>query len=688
MTLSTKIAAALCLPPLLSQAYSEELSPKTTIDLEPIVVTSTQSSNPGQVTFDPTIAIQPLPANDGADALRHIAGISVIRKGGTDGDPTFRGMAGSRLPVILDGVSTLGGCGQRMDPPTAYVFPSSFDKVTVLKGPQSVRYGPGSSAGVILFERQPPRLNNDSASLQTFATVASFNRYDLSVETLVGNASVYGRFQGSWSESGDYEDGDGNVYNSEYKRWNTQTALGWTPNENSALEFSVSLSDGEAAYADRGMDGVKFDRTAYQLRYRIDQLDGALRSIDAQAYHSYVDHVMDNFTLREFTPTMMMSMPMVSNPDRLTEGGSVSFELDRWHRLDSSLGFDLQTNQHRLRNAMGAAANNYESLAYTEDANFEQYGLFGEFGYELEEGRDLKFGFRLDNWHAEDLREMIRVGMNNRVSNPTAGEAREDTLTSGYLRYEQELNASNAKFFAGIGHSERFPDYWELFSKESANSVTAFGIDPEKVTQLDLGVLKRFGDFNLNASLYYADHQNFILIESNFSKTTGTMTRTATVARNVDATTYGGEIELRYQNDHGWYAGSTLAYTRGENDSDTRPLGQIPPLEMRIEGGKRSDAWSGGWILRLVDDQDRIAINQGNIVGQDIGESEGFAVLSFHSSYRINEYWDLSAGVDNAFDTTYAEHISRAGTLIAGYDQTIRVNEPGRTLWARFSAKF
>jgi len=48
----------------------------------------------------------------------------------------------------------------------------------------------------------------------------------------------------------------------------------------------------------------------------------------------------------------------------------------------------------------------------------------------------------------------------------------------------------------------------------------------------------------------------------------------------------------------------------------------------------------------------------------------------------------LAAGIDNLFDETYAEHLSRAGTMVSGYIQTTRVNELGRAFWARLSAKF
>lgn len=684
-TLSLSISASL----LFNNALANETSNGETVNLAPVVVTSADSVEPGRITFDPQLAIQPLPANDGADALKHIAGFSVIRKGGTDGDPTFRGMAGSRLPILLDGACTLGGCGQRMDPPTAYVFPSSFDQVTVLKGPQSVQHGPGASAGVVLFERSAPRFLEADSSLKFSSNFASFGRHDLSFEALAGNSKAYARFQGSHSQADEFEDGNGLESNTAYERWNAQLALGYTPSETSALELTFIQSDGEAAYADRMMDGAAFDRTSYALRYREDQMEGILRSVDAQAYHNYVDHVMDNFSLREFTPSMMMPMPMVSNPDRLTYGGSLKVELDRRGNLDTTLGIDTQYNRHRVRNAMGPAVDSYQT-PWQEDGTFDQVGVYGEFDYALSEKNEVHFGARIDSWRATDKRAQVRAGMmaNSMMANPTANQSRRDTLASGYLRFERELTQNGNKLYAGIGHSERFPDYWEIFSKESATSISAFDTDTEKVTQLDVGSVTNWGDFDLNLSGFAADHQDFILIESSYAKSTGMMSRMATVSRNIAATTWGGEAKLSYQNDAGWYAASSLAYTYGTNDTDDLALAQISPLELTLEGGRRREAWSYGWLARFVDDQDRIALNQGNIVGQDIGPSEKFAVLSIHSSYRIDENWTLAAGIDNLFDETYAEHISRGGAMIAGFTQTTRINEPGRTFWARLSAEF
>nr|WP_241214499.1 TonB-dependent receptor plug domain-containing protein [Vibrio alfacsensis] len=63
-------------------------------------------------------------------------------------------MAGSRVSIIDDGQQIAGTCGGRMDPPTNYISPETYDQVTVIKGPQTVRYGPVGSAGTVLFERE------------------------------------------------------------------------------------------------------------------------------------------------------------------------------------------------------------------------------------------------------------------------------------------------------------------------------------------------------------------------------------------------------------------------------------------------------------------------------------------------------------------------------------------------------
>ena len=55
-------------------------------------------------------------------------------------------------------------------------------------------------------------------------------------------------------------------------------------------------------------------------------------------------------------------------------------------------------------------------------------------------------------------------------------------------------------------------------------------------------------------------------------------TRMATVARNIDAETHGGELGLGYKFAYSLRLDASVAYVRGENTTDDRPLAQMPPL--------------------------------------------------------------------------------------------------------------
>src|SRR5690606_36670540 len=132
----------------------------------------------------------------------------------------------------------------------------------VLKGPQSVLWGAGGSAATVLFEREPYDHRTDTNRADASVLLGSWNRHDLAADALAGSERGYLRLQGSDARADDSEDGAGRDVHGEYHRWNANATLGWTPDERTLVELSAALSDGEAAYADRMMDGVEFDREA------------------------------------------------------------------------------------------------------------------------------------------------------------------------------------------------------------------------------------------------------------------------------------------------------------------------------------------------------------------------------------------------------------------------------------------
>ncbi|MDR2173784.1 MAG: TonB-dependent copper receptor [Burkholderiales bacterium] len=651
---------------------AEEQTPETPTPtseeqtLDPVVVTAAPMSDPLTVVTDAKAPRQPVPAHDGADYLKTIPGFSVIRKGGSDGDPVFRGMAGSRLNILADGEMIHGGCGGRMDPPTAYIFPESYDRITVLKGPQSVVWGP-TSAGTVLFERDFKPYTTPDYRLFGGLMLGSFGRNDQVLDAQAGNSTFYARLIGTRSSMDDYKDGDGKKVHSQYMRWSGGATIGFTPDENTRLELSATASDGEAAYADRMMDGVKFARENVSLKFEKKKISALVDKVDAQVYYNTIDHVMDNYSLRE--PGMMKN---VSNPDRKTTGLRLTGDLVPGDNSLLKVGFDQQSNRHRFRSGNNL---NYQSAKRVEDANFDNYGLFSEWTQSFTEVNRLVAGLRVDFWRAEDKRSGFS----------TSGKSRHETLPSGFVRYERDFGEGSTVFI-GLGHSERFPDYWETISqnKQSETSDSAFNTKPEKNTQLDIGTIYRITpELQLAMSAFYGKMRDYILIDN-----TRTL-KPATLVRNVNATTYGGEVGVSYALSRSLRGGVSLAYVRGSNDTDHTPLAQMPPLDSRFTLDYDDGTWSVGALWRLVAAQNRFDKGKGNIAGQDIGEpTAGFGVFSINGGYRFRKELYLTAGIDNVFNKTYAEAISRSGGMVPGYIQTMRINEPGRFFWLKLNLKF
>ena len=629
--------------------------------LDEVVVTAPRMDAPLTVVLDPKTPQQPVPANDGASFLKNVPGFNVIRKGGTDGDPVLRGLAGSRLSVLVDGTEFHGGCGMRMDPPTAYIFPETFDRVTVIKGPQTVLYGNGNAAGVVLFERDAAVLGAPGGHGFASLMAGSWGRLDGVLGGNYAGEKAYVHVIASHAESDDYKDGDGSEVHSFYARESLSAAAGWTPDKDTRVEFSAVGSRAEAAYADRSMHGVKFDREGYGLKLEKGNLGPVLQKVQAQVNYTYIDHVMDNYSLRTLT-----GMAMVNNPDRETKSARVSGDLALAAGTQLTLGADWQTNDHAVRKAQGLAAYDYETLPRILDMETDIQGLFGELRHDLSPSQRLIAGLRLDDWSAER-----HVG--------TATYSADATLKSGFLRYEQDLAGKPALFFVGLGHSRRPMDYWEASTYQGLDATP---LAPEKNTQLDTGLIWKSATLSASLSAFYSKIDDYLLTWSIGSCSTASNC----AVYNVDATRYGGEADLAWRFAPRWTLRGALAYVHGENDIRDVPLAQTPPLEGRLGLDYSSGPWTFGGVLRMVAEQDRVDVGYGNIVGQDYGPTDGFATLALNASYKPGKQLLLSVGIDNVFDKAYAEHLARDNTFEAG--PGTRVNEPGRFVWAKVNYRF
>ncbi|WP_288385128.1 TonB-dependent copper receptor, partial [uncultured Acinetobacter sp.] len=471
-----------------TSAFAETQSATDTTQMPPIVVTAqeTTRSNGLIVQADPKQPIQPVPATDGADYLQSILGFNAIKNGGTNGDVTFRGMFGSRIKMLTDGTENLGACPARMDSPTSYINPESYDRITVIKGPQTVLYATPGSAATVLFEREPEQLSADKPYRgQASVLIGSFGRLDHNIEAAVGDESKYARLNANRSVAGNYQDGNGKTVQSQWERWSTDLALGWKPTQDTWLELRGGASDGESAYAGRTMDGTQFRRESLGLHAEQKNITDVIKKVEAQIDYSYNDHVMDNFKLR--TPPMM---PMAMEVTRRTINARTAVTTE-WGNFSAISGVDSQHNQH-AGNMYMRDANPIPPLK--RDLEYQSYGAFTEWTYTLSPETKWVAGGRIDQ---------VKV---NHAAND---QQRKDTNPSAFVRIEHALPEHGLKTYAGIGYVERSPDYWEI-SRVSKGLLNY--LDTEKTTQLDLGFEFEQGALTSWASAYAGLIDDFILV--------------------------------------------------------------------------------------------------------------------------------------------------------------------------------
>lgn len=677
--LACSLACAACFLPSGAHAAADDGT-----ELAETVVTAVHDHSPVQVVADPKQPRQPIPASDAADYLKTIPGFSAIRSGGSNSDPVFRGQFGSRLPLLTNGTNLIGACPGRMDAPSSYISPETYDQLTVVKGPQTVVWGPGASAGVVRFDRLPPTFTAPGAKLEASLLGASSGRNDQTADLEVGNGQVYLRATANHSHGQDYKDGNGRSVPSGWDKWNTDVALGWTPDADTLLELSAGAGDGWARYGGRGMDGTQFRRDSWGLRFEKQHLTPWLAKLEAQIYSNKADHVMDNFTLRTPPSTGMMAGGMASNVRRTTTGGRVAATLLPAAGWQLVTGFDAQRSPHDKRS--GTPSRSYTTQDWTRDAKFSNWGWFGELSWQASERTRWVGGLRLDRaqaWRYPTANAGMGMGggMGGMAAAPVDNHRSQSAMPSGFVRWEQQLS-SGTTVYAGLGHVQRFPDYWELISpgNSDAKKGNAFvTLQPEKTTQLDVGAQWKGQGWQAWASGYVGYVRDYMLFD---------YSGMGSAVRNVDARTAGFELGGSYKLAPAWTAQATLATSWADNRSDGRPLPQTPPAELRLGLDYAQGPWTAGALWRLVAAQHRYALNQGNVVGKDMGPTGGFGVLSLNAGYRVNPQWKLLMGVDNLFNKAYAEHLNLAGNADFGFPGSTRINEPGRTWWVRADMKF
>lgn len=659
-----------------------------TAQLETVIVKG-QRSDPLEQRSKPKQ--QDKPADDGAQALSGIPGVALSRQSGVNSAPLLRGLGGSRLPIVVDGAEVDGACNHGMDPATAYINPDSFDRLTVIKGPNTVRYGL-AVGGLVSFERLPVP---EQAPSQASATLVAgaFGRLTEGLDATLNTQPAYLRVNANHAQSDDYEDGNGVRVHSHYWRRSNALTAGWRVAQQAVWEVDTGEGNAQMAFPSVHMDGTRFRKLTNGTRLLLRDLSPVVRKVELRGRWQSVDHLMDDFSMRapnvrssgdESTVLLVNQSWLVMDQSWRGRSSAVVVDLELMEDSLLSLGFDGRDDQYDAENNVrqttcttffGTTSCASKSGAYPYyQLNSRVRGYFAEWTQQLSD-TTLKAGGRWERvtTQAGAINQFnpIPVGPNLvpvPVPNGGSHDTRVESPHSLFGRAEQPLNES-LKAFAAVGYAQRPADYVER------GSFGGFYLNAERNRELDVGLTGQGESWSAEVTAFHSRIKDFII------------TNGGTRSENHDARRVGAEAQWTQQLSQPVSMGLSATLLHADDLTDGTPLPQTPPREARVWAAYGAADWNVKFTGRFVDGQNRVKPNWGTTTGQDIGPTPGFSVFGISGAYRPHPAIQLQAGVDNLFDRAYAEHVNHTGSYApAGFIETERVPEPGRAWWVRLVA--
>ena len=678
-----------------------DTSTRGLISLPAITVYAPRMSTPAQTDIDLHTTPPRTPHSDGGSFLRSAPGVTAGRFGGHGLEPVIRGQSQNQLNVITNGASTYGGCPNRMDPPSSYAAIESFDRIKIVRGYQSVLNGPGGPGGAVILSHERPEF--DGETLLASGTLSA--GYDANGVTrfadgyaLTGTKHGYARVTASAKDAENYEDGNGNTVRSSFSERQGGFTLGLTPGDGTHLRAGYNYHEVEdALFPGAGMDSPLAETNAYTAGLEHAFNSGIVRRVDISGYASLVDHVMDNFSLRERTAAPFLRVDSESD----TLGGAFKTDLNIGGQLVET-AIDYRRNKRdatRLAGGSAATVSRVQSIMWP-DLTIRELGFAAETTFDLTDSTALVAGARYDHVKATYGRADERAAVTGRTPNDlyrafygvTAGDRTENNL-GGLLRLEYGLSDVTT-LFGSVSRTVRTADATErgLVNDRGlgANNSSWIGnpdIDPEQHHQLEAGLTTGSADWQANASAYVNLVDDYILRDSARGQDGILITSVnADIYRNIDALLAGLELSGEWAVTDSLRAKADLSVTYGEDWDTDRALPQIPPLQGAVHlDWQAQDYLQLGGTVRYATRQSRVDTNPATGTGRDVGKTAGYAVMDLRTVVTPADGFEISAGVTNLFDTTYANHLNRSNS----FDPVeVRVNEPGRSVFVRGRVTF
>ncbi|WP_372964824.1 TonB-dependent receptor domain-containing protein [Marinobacter sp.] len=633
-----------------------------------IRVTEGQSAEAARLS---AAAVQSEPA----ERLSTNASVSLSRMGGRGLDPVVRGQNEERVDVLLDGMRVEGACPSRMDPPTSRLSTALAPVLEVRTGNRTLRWGP-IAGGQIVATTAAPVFADDNLTTGHLTLGGSDNGEGKLVNgsVAVGSEESYIRLSGGYDEANDYEDGDGKEVRSSYENSEGRFDGAWTADNGFFIKGMVSRQEErDVSFPGRGMDAPKTDTDMYRLEFGAPVADGAW---SLMAWQADVDHVMDNFSLRE------SMMKMQTNSETRTQGVRLVLDQTINYTKDISVGIDVESNEWDATMYNGMMLNNEASLMWP-GVERDKIGVFVEGYHQVRANTRLGAGIRYDRVEMDATRaDQSFTPMQGGMMSFTPAKlyadeygtndvkANDDNV-SGFVTGEWRFSPSRI-LEVTASHSVRSPSVNERYVARKTMSGSWVGnpdLNTEKHNKLEVSLSGSDGNWNWRPAVWVDQVEDYVL-------------RSQDRYYNIDARLLGVEGELGWSNGT-WSTSSKLASVRGENRDADEALSRIPPIQFiqTIAWAHQGHVLAAEW--EVARRQDRVHLEEDG--GLDPSVSPGYGVFNLSGTHPLMANLSLTWAVDNLFDNTWAMHVSKDNISDGGI---YRVNEPGRTVRAALTARW
>lgn len=676
------------------QLPPDEAAPATLVDV--VVITARRA--PAAVLQTERPESRPYEGPDVSGLLTRVPGAARVGNGALSGQVQYRGLFGSRLNMRIDGHPVTSGGPNLMDPPLHYAPSPLVAALEVDRGVSPVREGPGLGGGVnvrfkqVGFETGTEVLPAWDLTLQ--GRSADGGR---SLGGVAGLANERWRFNilGAWESGDDFRFPGGDAPATRYERavWGLSGGLRLADQELGLdLRRQATGATGNPAFA---MDIRYFDTDTARLAWRGDW-DGV--RLEAALGATRVDHAMNNYDLRP-APAPMQRRESFAQADTDTAELGATFDLAGGALR---LGADLEQGRRKVRITNPTApAFHIDSLP---DIETERLGAFAEWTGPLGP-LQAELGVRLDSHEARAGRAVTGPGVPAGPTGLAAAfnaadrERGEDTWDAVARLWTEPADGLSWRFV--LSRKSRAPGYVERFSwlPTEASGGLADGniyvgdltLRPETAWSVEAGVDYVGERLTVRPTVFLREIDDYIqgvpfdatpgVIDSP-QEMVSAMNGDPTPLRfaNVGARLWGADLNAALQLDARWRAEATASWVRGDRTDIDDALYRIAPPNLTLALTREAEAWSVTLETRMATAQTRVSRSN------DEQPTGAWAMASLYGDWQVRPDVRLSAGIENLFDTRYAEHLSGVSRVAGGdLPPGERIPGAGRGLFLRLN---